>query len=114
MKKGSYTVEAALLMGILIPLLAGVIYTGFYLMEKNAVYGRALEQALTKALTGEEADEEIYVSLEKTIPGFPFGRTFFSIPDHVKGDWTLKRKNPTKTVFALHSAKKVIRQVKKE
>ena len=31
MKKGSYTVEAALLMGILIPLLTGVIYLGFFM-----------------------------------------------------------------------------------
>ncbi len=39
MKKGSYTVEAALLMGVLIPLLVGVIYLGFFMMISGKCAG---------------------------------------------------------------------------
>ena len=46
MKKGSYTVEAALLMGVLIPLLVGVIYLGFFMMIRGNVQGEAIEKAL--------------------------------------------------------------------
>ena len=54
MKKGSYTVEAALLMGVLIPLLVGVIYLGFFMMIRGNVQGEAIEKALTALLIGEE------------------------------------------------------------
>ena len=53
MKKGSYTVEAALLMGVLIPLLVGVIYLGFFMMIRGNVQGEAIEKALTALLIGE-------------------------------------------------------------
>lgn len=118
MKKGSYTVEAALLMGILIPLLAGVIYMGFYLKARGEVYGNALEMALRAALTGEVREgtelekEKISISLKKEIPSFPFGRQFFQLPNQVEAECTLERQKPSRTVFRLHSLKKVIRQVK--
>ena len=51
MKKGSYTVEAALLMGILIPLLTGVIYLGFFMELRGQVQAEAMEKALTGLLT---------------------------------------------------------------
>ena len=56
MKKGSYTVEAALLMGILIPLLTGVIYLGFFMELRGQVQAEAMEKALTGLLTEEEAE----------------------------------------------------------
>ncbi|MFQ9395125.1 MAG: TadE family protein [Lachnospiraceae bacterium] len=83
MKKGSYTVEAALLMGVLIPLLVGVIYLGFFMMIRGNVQGEAIEKALTALLIGEETEG---VSLgEKKFPWkrrrrcrpFPLESVFF-------------------------------------
>lgn len=51
MKKGSYTVEAALLMGVLIPLLVGVIYLGFFMMIRGNVQGEAIEKPLRLSLS---------------------------------------------------------------
>ncbi len=49
MKKGSYTVEAALLMGILIPLLTGVIYLGFFMELQGQVQAEAMEKSSDRA-----------------------------------------------------------------
>ena len=120
MKKGSYTVEAALLMGILIPLLVGVIYLGFFMMIRGNVQGKALEKAMTALLTGEEAEgvslgeKNVSGEVEAAVPVFPFGKRIFSLPDSVKGQFTLERQKPVETVFRIHSLKKMIRQVKKE
>lgn len=118
MKRASYTVEAALLMGILIPLLVGVIYVGFYLKTRGEVYGSALEKVLTAVLSGEKADgvelgeEKVSASAEKTVPLLPFGKQFFHLSDQVKGSCTLERQKPARTVFQLHSLKKMVRQVR--
>ena len=77
MKKGSYTVEAALLMGVLIPLLVGVIYLGFFMMIRGNVQGEAIEKALTALLIGEETEgvflgeKEVSVEAEAAVPAFP-------------------------------------------
>lgn len=47
-KKGSYTVEAAMLMSILIPVFIGIIYLGFYLHDKALLEGAALETVLLR------------------------------------------------------------------
>ena len=113
MKKGSYTVEAALLMGVLIPLLVGVIYLGFFMMIRGNVQGEAIEKALTALLIGEET-KEVSVEAEAAVPAFPFGKRVFSLADSVQGRFVLERQKPSETIFRMHSLKKAIRQVKKE
>ena len=119
MKKGSYTVEAALLMGILIPLLTGVIYLGFFMELRGQVQAEAMEKALTWLLTEEEAEgvslgkKEISAETEAEVPVFPFGKRIFSLPDSVSGKFVLERQKPVRTIFRMHSMKKAIRQVKK-
>ena len=118
MKKGSYTVEAALLMGVLIPLLVGVIYLGFFMMIRGNVQGE--EKALTALLIGEETEgvslgeKEVSVEAEAAVPAFPFGKRVFSLADSVQGRFVLERQKPSETIFRMHSLKKAIRQVKKE
>ena len=120
MKKGSYTMEAALLMGVLIPLLVGVIYLGFFLMIRGNVQGEAIEKALTALLIGEETEgvslgeKEVSVEAEAAVPAFPFGKRVFSLADSVQGRFVLERQKPSETIFRMHSLKKAIRQVKKE
>lgn len=54
MRRGSYTVEAALLMGILIPLLAAVIYMGFFLHDRAFLQAAAAEAAVGASLAADE------------------------------------------------------------
>ena len=116
--KGSYTVEAALLMGILLPLLTGTIGTGIYMKARAEVYGRALELACEAALMGETGadgvtlnENSVSASVSREIPVLPLEKQFFHWPKTVTGSCTLERKNPAETVFRIHSLKKVIRQV---
>ena len=106
MKKGSYTVEAALLMGVLIPLLVGVIYLGFFMMIRGNVQGEAIEKALTALLIGEETEgvslgeKEVSVEAEAAVPAFPFGKRVFSLADSVQGRFVLERQKPSETIYA--------------
>lgn len=117
MKKGSYTVEAALLMGLIIPLLTGLIGTGIFLELRAKAYAEALEQACIAALNGEAYEnavitgEQITASVSKTVPKLPMAGMFFDEKEQVEGNCTLEQKNPTETIFRLHSLKRVIRQV---
>lgn len=60
--KGSYTVEAAFLMIIILPLFAGIIYLGFYLhnsaVMKNAAYELAVLEGIQCGEEGEKIVEE--------------------------------------------------------
>ena len=56
-QKGSYTVEAALLMGILLSVLVSVIYLGFWYHDRNFLQNAAYEAACTASL---RADDESY------------------------------------------------------
>lgn len=56
-KKGSYTVEAALLMGIILSVLVGVVYIGFWYHDKNFLQSAAYEAACVASL---RADDESY------------------------------------------------------
>ena len=61
-QKGSYTVEAALLMGILLSVLVSVIYLGFWYHDRNFLQNAAYEAVCTASL---RADDESYqISLE--------------------------------------------------
>lgn len=52
--KGSYTVEAALLMTVILPLLAGIIYMSFYLHNVAAMQNAAYELAALASLQDDE------------------------------------------------------------
>ncbi len=66
--KGSYTVEAALLMALVIPLLAGIIYMGFYLHNGAAMQNAAYELAALGSLHyGEKEREEIIKERKREI-----------------------------------------------
>ena len=54
--KGSFTVEASLLMAILIPLLVGMMYLGFYLHNRAFLPGAACELAQIGLLYDREED----------------------------------------------------------
>lgn len=57
--RGSYTVEAALLMGILLPLFVGIIYLGFYLHDCAFLKGAAYETAGCASLHLEDEKVDI-------------------------------------------------------
>lgn len=63
--KGSYTVEAALLMVLIVPLLAGMIYLGFYLHNGAAMQNAAYEMAALGSLHYSEKDREEIVKDRK-------------------------------------------------
>lgn len=63
--KGSYTVEAALVMGILLPLLAGIIYLGFYLHNDAVMKGAAYELAVLGCLQDDEEKRKTAVEERK-------------------------------------------------
>lgn len=109
--KGSYTVEAALLMGILLPLLTGLLGTGIYIKSRAEVYGEALEKACERALTEGNQEGSIEESVSRQVPILPMAKVFFQWPEEVTGNCTLEQRNPVKTIFRLHSLKKVVRQV---
>ena len=56
-QKGSYTVEAALLMGILLSVLVSEIYLGFWYHDRNFLQNAAYEAVCTASL---RADDESY------------------------------------------------------
>ena len=57
--QGSYTVEAALLMAVLIPLLAGVLYLGFYMHDKAFMKSAAYEAAILENMDGKREPGKI-------------------------------------------------------
>ncbi len=58
--KGSYTVEAALLMTLILPLLVGIIYMGYYLHDQAVMENGAWEftTLCLRQERGEERDEK--------------------------------------------------------
>jgi hypothetical protein len=115
MKQGSYTVEAALLFGILLPLLTGLIFLGIHRKIQGEILAEAVEQAVIQGMQGEaegeNGEKEISISINREVPGAPFGNHFFQLQSKVRGEWSVKKDHPEKTVFRLHSLKKLIRQV---
>lgn len=63
--KGSYTLEAALLMTIILPLLAGILYLGFYLHDQAAIQNAAYELAVLGSLAGGEKDMQARMERRK-------------------------------------------------
>lgn len=58
-QKGSYTVEAALLMGIILSVLVSVIYLGFWYHDKGFLQSVAYETACTASLRADESGWQI-------------------------------------------------------
>ena len=56
--KGSYTIEAALLMGVILPFLVVVIYMGFFLHDRGFLQGAAHEAAVYASLHIDDARDE--------------------------------------------------------
>ena len=130
--KGSYTVEAALLMALVIPLLAGIIYMGFYLHNGAAMQKAAYELAALGSLHyGEKEREEIIKERKREIgsqlflgiqgieaeihigkkrnlqvPGLVM-RIFCGNRLEVRGHAELISPQPQKTVMRIHLLKKI-------
>ncbi len=111
MKRGSYTVEAALVLGVLLPLIVGLMFLGIYRKVQGEVLAEAVEQAVIRVMQEESAEEE-KVLISREVPVLPFGNRFFQLGKNVKGEWSVKKDHPEKIVFRLHSLKKLVRQVR--
>jgi len=70
--RGSYTVEAALLMTIILPLLIGIIYLGFYLHNDSMIKNAAYELVVLESLQGEEAKEGFAEERKQILTGQAF------------------------------------------
>lgn len=73
--KGSYTVEASLLMGIILPLLVAIIYMGFFLHDKGLLLGTAFETAVCMSLQADEKDFDGTSAAKKLMSGRALGST---------------------------------------
>lgn len=65
MKKGSFTIEAALVMGILISLLIALMYLGIFLHDVSWVQNKGRETAFRMVLQGRTKQEEWYIGRRK-------------------------------------------------
>ena len=65
MYKGSYTVEASLLMVIILPILTGLLYLGFYLHDSAVLQNAAYETAVCGSLFQEEEEQKSIVESKK-------------------------------------------------
>lgn len=70
--KGSYTVEAALLMTIIIPLLTGILYLGFYLHNEAVMQNAAYELAVLGSFQHGEEEKKMMEERKKSITGQGF------------------------------------------
>lgn len=140
--QGSYTVEAALLMGILLAFLTAVIYLGFYLHDRAFLQGAAYETAVhaclhiddgktkdgyaqsliakrmlgTRKTAAEESIGEKTVSAGYTgtfqIPGFSRG-IFGQAEIAVQAKVTLSRVRPSRRIQMIRGIAKVIGSVRR-
>lgn len=70
---GSYTVEASLLMGILLPLLASILYMGFYLHDRSFLQGAAHEAAAYASLRADDESADTAQAAQKLVSGRMLG-----------------------------------------
>ncbi len=64
--RGSFTVEAALLMTILLPVLVALIYGGFYLHDCAVMQGAACELAAAGSTLAQEANRQQLLEEKRT------------------------------------------------
>ncbi|MDO4633857.1 MAG: TadE/TadG family type IV pilus assembly protein [Eubacteriales bacterium] len=76
-EKGSYTIEASLLMGILIPLLISIIYLGFFLHNKAFLQAAAHETAALYSLHAED-DKDVSGVVTDLVSGRMLGNSSVS------------------------------------
>lgn len=106
--KGSYTVEVSLLMSLLIPILVGILYLGYSVHNEAWAYGKASQEVLEESgMIREKSPERITKTIKRTMQIPPLARKFLRIEGSVEQSYTLKNENPAKTVFRLHSLKKL-------
>lgn len=67
--KGSYTIETALLMGILLPLFVAVIYMCFFLHDKSFLQSAAFETAACVSLHADEKNLDGNQALDGLLSG---------------------------------------------
>lgn len=67
--KGSCTVEAALLMGILLPLFVAVLYMGFFLHDRGFLQGAAFEAAAYASLHADDGEPDAGGAAGRLIAG---------------------------------------------
>ncbi|SDG35957.1 TadE/TadG family type IV pilus assembly protein [Marvinbryantia formatexigens] len=70
---GSYTIEASLLMGILLPLLVGIIYMGFFLHDRSFLQCAAHETAACASLHADDNSLDAQTAAQKLIAGRTLG-----------------------------------------
>lgn len=64
---GSYTIETSLLMGILLPLLVGIIYIGFFLHDRSFLQCSAHEAASYASLHADDKNADAAAAAQKLI-----------------------------------------------
>lgn len=67
--KGSYTVEASLLMGMIIPVLVSIIYIGFFLHDRSFTQAAAYEAAVYGCLHTDDKDADVQSAARKLTEG---------------------------------------------
>lgn len=70
---GSYTIETSLLMGILLPLLVGIIYMGFFLHDRSFLQCSAHEAASCASLHVDDTNIDVTTAAQKLIKGRTLG-----------------------------------------
>lgn len=68
-QKGSYTVEAALLMGLILPVLVGIIYMGFFLHDRSFTQAAAHEAAVYASLHADDKKADAESAAGRLIKG---------------------------------------------
>lgn len=78
-RAGSCTIEASLLMGILLPLLAAIIYMGFFLHDRGFLQGAAYEAAVYASLHADDQKGDAADAAQKLIAGRMLGTQNVSV-----------------------------------
>lgn len=68
-QKGSCTVEAALLMGVILPVLVGIIYMGFFLHDRGFTQAAAHEVAVYASLHADDKKMDVESAANRLIKG---------------------------------------------
>ncbi len=77
--RGSYTVEASLLMGIILPVLVGIIYMGFFLHDRGFLQCAAYEAAVYASLHADDKDADVSAVAQVLAEGRTLGTRGVSV-----------------------------------
>lgn len=84
-KKGSYTLEASVLMGIILSVLVAVIYLGFWYHDKSFLQSAAYEAVCVAGLKQEEKSWKIENAIQSLIKGRMLGTKNIQVNCQSKG-----------------------------